>query len=179
VRTVRAAAFALAIGCTAVASAQQSVDLASISGRVTDATGGVLPDVEVMARHLDTNITSTVMTGADGRFRLPSLRIGRYQVTVHRDGFRDSTRQLTLNSGAAFELTIELSVAAVDTQVTVTATTDQPSHWVTSRANSTTAGLPGAEGDRDRRYRSHRTAPVSGARGPAMGLGDGTRTSPL
>jgi len=117
-------AFALAIGCTAVASAQQSVDLASISGRVTDATGGVLPDVEVTARHLDTNITSTVMTGADGRFRLPSLRIGRYQVTAHRDGFRDSARQLTLNSGAAFELTIELSVAAVDTQITVTATTD-------------------------------------------------------
>ena len=121
---VRAAAFALAIAWTAVAGAQQSVDLASISGRVTDASGGVLPDVEVTARHLDTNIVSTAMTGADGRFRLPSLRIGRYQVTAHRDGFRDSARQLTLNSGGALDLAIELSVATVNTQVTVTAAAD-------------------------------------------------------
>lgn len=59
-------------------------------------------------------------TDADGRFRLPYLKVGRYEVKVHKDGFADQTRNLTLTIGSAFDLPIAMSVAATETSVTVT-----------------------------------------------------------
>ena len=38
--------------------AQQSVDYASIGGRVLDPSGAVIPGAQVSARHADTNVTT-------------------------------------------------------------------------------------------------------------------------
>ena len=104
----------------APAAAQQSVDYASVSGRVIDPSGAVVRDAQVTARHTETNVTGYATTDEDGRFRFPYLRIGPYEITVSRQGFTDTTRQLTLTIGAAFELPVSLAVAGVDTNVTVT-----------------------------------------------------------
>ena len=100
--------------------AQQSVDYASISGRVTDPSGAVVPGAQVSARHTQTNLTSTAVTGQEGRFRFPYLRVGHYEITVRQQGFQDAIRALTLTVGSAFELPVTLSVGGVDTSVTVT-----------------------------------------------------------
>jgi hypothetical protein len=100
--------------------AQQSVDYASVSGRVTDPSGAVVPGAQVKIRHTQTNLTGTTVTDRDGRFRFPYLRIGPYQITVSQQGFKDVTRALTLTAGSAFELPMTLSVGALDTSVTVT-----------------------------------------------------------
>src|SRR5262245_1254470 len=100
---------------------QETVNQASISGRVTDEQGGLVPGALVRARAVDTNITVEIETAADGRFRFPYLKPGSYEVTVHLDGFADATRALTLNIGAAFELPVTLRVAGLDTSVTVSA----------------------------------------------------------
>ena len=68
---------------------------------------------------IDTNVTAKAVTGADGRFRLPYLKVGPYEVTIHRDGFADSTRSLTLTIGSAFDLKVVLTVAGVTSDVTV------------------------------------------------------------
>ena len=115
-------ALALLILAWAVpARAQQSVDFASISGRVTDPSGAVVAGAEVTARHIDTGVTGTAATDSDGRFRFPYLRVGPYEVTVRQPGFREATHTLTLTVGAAFELPMMLSVSGVDANVTVTA----------------------------------------------------------
>ena len=101
--------------------AQQSVDYASIGGRVLDPSGAVVPGAQVSARHLDTNITTAAVTDIAGRFRLPALKIGRYDVIVHQNGFADVTRQLTLAAGAAFEIPITLTVASVGAELAVAA----------------------------------------------------------
>ena len=101
-------------------SAQQSVDYASVSGRVTDPSGAVVPGAQVTARHRHTNLTGTTVTDQDGRFRFPYLRVGPYEITVRQQGFRDATRLLTLTVSAAFELPVSLAVVAADTSVTVT-----------------------------------------------------------
>jgi hypothetical protein len=124
VRTTRLAAFVFAMGCAAMAGAQQSIDLGSVSGRVIDSTGGVLPGVQVSARHLDTNVTLTTVTGDEGRFRLAALRVGRYEMVAHLQGFRDASRVVTLTAGAAIDLTFDLGVAGGDTRVTVSASAD-------------------------------------------------------
>ncbi|MEZ5289543.1 MAG: TonB-dependent receptor [Vicinamibacterales bacterium] len=103
------------------AAAQESINNASISGRVTDAQGGVVPGATVSARQVETDVTATVATDDRGRFRLPYLRVGAYELTVHLDGFADVHRRLTLSAGSAFELPIALAVEGVTSQVTVSA----------------------------------------------------------
>ena len=100
--------------------AQQSVDYASISGRVTDPSGAVVAGAQVSARHTQTNLTSATVSGQEGRFRFPYLRVGHYEITVRQQGFQDAIRALTLTVGSAFELPVTLRVGGVDTSVTVT-----------------------------------------------------------
>ena len=87
-----------------VAGAQQSMDYASISGRVTDSSGAVVPGAQVTATHRETNVSATTVTDRSGRFRFPHLQVGRCEVTVRQPGFRDATQVLTLTVGAAFSV---------------------------------------------------------------------------
>ena len=113
----------LVAGLVAPAAAQETVNTASVSGRVTDAQGGVIPGATVVARQTETNVSVTATTDSQGRFRFAYLRVGPYQIDVHLTGFKDATRTLTLMAGSAFELPISLTVAGVETNVTVTGET--------------------------------------------------------
>jgi hypothetical protein len=99
---------------------QQTVNRATIGGRVTDPSGAVIAGAQVTARQTETGIVHTADTDRRGRFRFPDLRIGPYQITVHKQGFADVSRLLTLTAGAAFEMPISLPIATAATKVTVT-----------------------------------------------------------
>lgn len=101
------------------AGAQETVNTASIAGRVTDAMGGVVVGAKVEARHLETNVVSGAETGNDGRFRLSYLRVGTYSLRVERAGFASSTQQLALSVGSAFEVPVVLAVGPVVASVSV------------------------------------------------------------
>ena len=103
------------------AMAQETINYASVSGRVTDQSGAVIASAQVTARHTETNLTATAATDGEGRFRFPYLKVGPYDVTIRQTGFADATRRLTLTVGAAFELPVSLTVGGVETGVTVTA----------------------------------------------------------
>jgi hypothetical protein len=100
--------------------AQENVNLASISGRVMDPQGRVVPGARVTARQTQTNLTREAVTDSEGRFRFPYLRVGPYEITVRVQGFADAMRALTLTIGAAFELPVTLSIGELSTGVTVT-----------------------------------------------------------
>src|SRR5262245_47367778 len=93
---IRAAVAALVFIVANIVSAQESINYGSVSGRVTDPSGAVVQGAEVTARHVDTNLTSKARTDAMGRFRLPYLRLGAYEIKTHVQGFADATRSLTL-----------------------------------------------------------------------------------
>ena len=114
--------FTLVAFCAAtVAFAQEGVNSASVSGRVTDATGAVIEGAQVTARQIDTNLVNVTETDREGRFRFPYLRVGRHEIKIHRQGFADATRSLTLTIGAAFELPVSLTVSMkVGVKVAVT-----------------------------------------------------------
>jgi hypothetical protein len=116
-------AFALVLLLTATARAQETIDSASVSGRVVDAQNGVLPGATVTLRQRETNATRTTKTDREGRFRFTYLKVGAYDLLVQLSGFADLHRSLTLSAGAAYELPLKLSLATVDTTVTVTAET--------------------------------------------------------
>jgi len=110
------------IACGRFAGAQETINSASVSGRVIDSQGGVLPGAVVSARQIQTNVLAETTTDGSGRFRFPYLKVGPYEIKVHLQGFRDARRQLTLTVGSAFDLPIGLSVG-LDTSVTVTGET--------------------------------------------------------
>jgi len=103
------------------AVAQQSVDVGSISGRVTDASGGVIRGAQVAARHAQTNLTTRTVTDQEGRFRFPYLRVGQYDITIRCEGFQNGVRTLTVTAGAAFDLPVTLNLNVIDTSVIVAA----------------------------------------------------------
>src|SRR5262249_9477814 len=73
----------------------------------------------VTARETQTNLSSTMITDQEGRFRFPYLKPGLYEISVVAPGFAEIKRSVTLTVGAAVELPVSLTVAAVETDVSV------------------------------------------------------------
>ncbi len=103
------------------ARAQETINNASLAGRVTDPTGAMIRNATVTARAVATGLTTTTTTDAAGRYRFPYLQVGQYEVTIHDPGFSDAKRTLTLTIGAAFDLPIALTPGSAQA-VTVEAT---------------------------------------------------------
>jgi hypothetical protein len=93
---------------------------ATISGTVTDATGGVLPGVTVTAVHEATGNTFVAVTDERGLFRI-AARIGGYRITGELPGFTTVTRSgVTLLVGQTVSLDLQMTVTGVAETVTVT-----------------------------------------------------------
>lgn len=95
-------------------AAQESVYLGNIGGRVSDGTGAVVQGARVSLRQSETNWTASAATDSEGRFRFSYLRLGIYTVQVTQAGFAAPPQEVTLNAGAAYELEIELRLAATE-----------------------------------------------------------------
>lgn len=61
---------------------------ASISGRITDQTNAVVPDVEVEIKNVDTGVTQVTKTNHDGFYSLPTLSPGNYLINVRKQQFQ-------------------------------------------------------------------------------------------
>jgi hypothetical protein len=101
--------------------AQQSLEFGSVSGHVIDQTGAGIPAADVSARHVETNVTVSTQSDAEGYFRLSNLRVGSYELSIGHAGFSRASRTLAVNAGSAFDLTIALGVEGVAARLTVTA----------------------------------------------------------
>jgi Carboxypeptidase regulatory-like domain len=61
---------------TTASLAVAQITSATIAGTIKDETGGVLPGVDVVVRNLDTGLTRSVVTDANGYFTVPGLAPG-------------------------------------------------------------------------------------------------------
>ncbi|HEX8424291.1 MAG TPA: carboxypeptidase-like regulatory domain-containing protein, partial [Pyrinomonadaceae bacterium] len=71
----------------------QSSPTGSLGGVVQDANGALLPGVSVNVKHAGTGQTRTATTNDEGRWTVPVLPVGRYEVTVELAGFKRLVRQ--------------------------------------------------------------------------------------
>ncbi len=101
--------------------AQETLTSASITGRVVDPSGAVVPQATVSALQSATNETYTAYTDDQGRFRFPFLSVGAYSIRAQASGFHEVAKQVQLTVGAAFDLTLQLALAQATTNVQVTA----------------------------------------------------------
>ncbi len=104
-------------------AAQETVNNASVSGRVVDQQGAAIAGATVTAAETETGVSVATTADQGGRFRFPYLKVGRYRLEASFPGFTPSVRLLTLTVGSAFELPIVLAVEGLTTAVTVTADT--------------------------------------------------------
>ncbi|PYR67578.1 MAG: hypothetical protein DMF88_12315 [Acidobacteria bacterium] len=93
---------------------------ATLSGTVTDTTGGVLPGVTVTAVNEASGNTFEGVTDARGVFEIP-VRTGAYRLTAQLQGFAVVTRSgLELLVGQQAVVNLQLSPSTVQESVTVT-----------------------------------------------------------
>ena len=83
----------------------QDLDTVTISGRVMDQNGAVVPGAAVHATLVKTNLKRTVTTDAEGRYRLIQLEPGIYAVRVSFPGFAlQEITNITTVSGQSVQL---------------------------------------------------------------------------
>ena len=61
---------------------------ASITGIVTDASGGAIPAANVKVENTDTGAVRNISTDDGGRYDAPLLPVGNYSVTIEKSGFQ-------------------------------------------------------------------------------------------
>jgi hypothetical protein len=93
---------------------------ASISGVVTDSSGGPVGSVAVTAKNTETGAVRTDTTDDAGRYQIVSLTIGPYEVSVSKSGFQDAIRsgiRLVVGQGAIVDLTLQVSAVKSEVRV--------------------------------------------------------------
>src|SRR5215475_14208326 len=88
----------------------------TLSGKVSDSTGGVLQGAQITLDPGGASAVSDVL----GEFRINGVDAGNYTVTITYIGFKTFTKAVTISAGQTANLDSELSVEAVDIQVEVT-----------------------------------------------------------
>jgi hypothetical protein len=110
----------LALTCASAAFAQR--DLATITGTVTDSTGGVVPNAKVKITEQGTGQVYELTTNDSGEFTRPALKPSVYDVTVSAPGFATATqRNIQLNAGERTGVNIALTIGDVGQTVEVSA----------------------------------------------------------
>ena len=95
---------------------------ATVTGRVTDQQGAVLPGVTVTATDVDTNGSVETVTGANGGYTISQLQPGPYKVTAALQGFKTFIREgVTLHTAETAKVDIQLSLGALEETITVVA----------------------------------------------------------
>jgi carboxypeptidase family protein/TonB-dependent receptor-like protein len=93
---------------------------AQISGTVRDASGAVLPGVEVTATQTATGLARSVVTNETGSYILPNLPIGPYRLEAALPGFRMFVQTgivLQVNANPVMNIVLEVGQVAETVEV--------------------------------------------------------------
>ncbi len=96
----------------------------TITGTVTDASGGPVPGVNVSLTSLATGEKRAIQTGPDGSYQFVNINIGNYKIDAEKSGFKHFTRQpIDVEVQNSLKIDVALQVGDVSQQVEVTAQT--------------------------------------------------------
>ncbi len=105
-------------------SARSQAVNATLSGRISDASGGSVARANVTASNLATGFSRSAQSSDNGEYSIPALPAGEYKVTVEFSGFGKQTKNITLQVGQAAELGFTLSPGEIVQKVEVEATAE-------------------------------------------------------
>jgi hypothetical protein len=93
---------------------------ASLSGTITDASGGAVAGAQISVKNNATGVVTTTTANTDGNYDMPNLLPGDYHVTVSAANFGSKATSVTLTVGAkqVFNLTLEVGESKQIIEVT-------------------------------------------------------------
>ncbi|MBA3268963.1 MAG: carboxypeptidase regulatory-like domain-containing protein, partial [Acidobacteria bacterium] len=96
------------------------VTTGTLAGKIVDSGGGALPGVVVTARQTETGLQRTTIADGEGRYRVPALPPGGYEIRVELSGFRPLVRSgVTLTIAETVVIDLTMTVGGVAEEVTV------------------------------------------------------------
>jgi hypothetical protein len=94
---------------------------ATLSGIVTDPSGGVIPAAHIIATNTGTNASFTVDSSASGEYRINLLPVGTYTLKVTASGFKTFQQTgVVLDLGQSATANVALSIGGTDEIIDVT-----------------------------------------------------------
>lgn len=121
-RTAAARSLVLLMLCLMPGVALAQSGLATVTGIVTDNTGGAMPGVTVTATSTSTNVPYTGVTNASGVYTMTSVPIGEYVVKAELQGFKTSQSTITVAASQTARVDFALEIGDLQESVEVTAT---------------------------------------------------------
>ncbi|MCH9648925.1 MAG: TonB-dependent receptor [Deltaproteobacteria bacterium] len=109
----------------------------TLTGRVTDDSGGGLPGVTVTANSDKLQGTRVTVTGANGDYKLAFLPPGQYNVNYELDGFKSSVREVKISAAQTSLSDISMEIGVVTEEITVTGAQSEISETSTGATNVT------------------------------------------
>ena len=117
--------FSIVLLCVSAPASLFAQANAAVGGTVSDATGALIPGVEVTASNVNTGIVSTLITNETGNYQFASLQPGSYKVSAALSGFRTQTYEnVQLSQSQQVRLNFKLEVASQAQAVEVTIAAD-------------------------------------------------------
>jgi hypothetical protein len=93
---------------------------ATVSGSVTDSSGGAIAGAKVAVREVRTGTSASTVSNSAGQYTIPFLAPGQYEITAEDNGFKTFTRKgITLGAGEHPVLDIRLELGEVSQTVDV------------------------------------------------------------
>ncbi len=121
VRLTTATAVALLAASFAVPNLRAQLDTGTLTGRVTDPSGAVIPNAKVDLTNQNTNFTITTITTSAGDYTFTPIYVGTYTVTVNAHGFTTAVhKNIRVNIAEDVAVNFSLTPGRVTTVVTVT-----------------------------------------------------------
>jgi hypothetical protein len=100
----------------------QSINSGTITGNVTDSSGGVVAGAAVEMSNSLTGYRQTTVTDANGTFRFNNVPFNGYRLTAKHEGFNEVAQNVDVRSTVPLTMNLALTVAGASTSVTVEAT---------------------------------------------------------
>lgn len=96
--------------------------LGTIRGLATDASGAIVPGVQVTVRNTGTNLTRQTLTGLTGNYEVTQLTPGRYEVTAEKAGFKKVVvSDILLETSATVRADLSMEVGELASAINVQA----------------------------------------------------------
>src|SRR5579872_689572 len=102
--------------------AAQSLTSGTISGRVTDPTGAVIPGASVTIENLVSGYKQSATTDSSGNFGFANVPFNPYHLTAGANGFQLAEQDVNVRSSVPIHLPITLQIAGTSQTVNVEAT---------------------------------------------------------
>lgn len=107
---------------TSTVAHAQAVANAEIHGIVSDQSGAIIPNAQLVATQINTGEVRTTVSNGTGGYALLNLSVGPYRLQVSKHGFRSYVRAgIILQVGDNVDVNVTLRVGAVSQRVEVSA----------------------------------------------------------